>query len=263
MLIRSFLLYTVIAVPAVYCINAYALSKEDGYTEAAIKQFNTSARASCISGFPCFTISNQYPTNPPASNPTFNWSSINYKTDSQKYMAAVLSYVVEGNTEVDWELQKNSVRRWYHAPWMHDKREPIHGLTMERGSRLHELGPNQTRRANNWAVGFYNELGASTFGKVWKNLERPMTTNATFPIGTVTAKLLFTDATDSEAPYLKGNNLEWQSDIDGNGQPKKVRLLQMDIAVKERMRPAKSSTQPLEARTWCALKFKWAPVPAF
>ena len=29
------------------------------------------------------------------------------------------------------------------------------------------------------------------------------------------------------------------------------------------MRPAKSSTQPREARTWCALKFKWTPVRAF
>ena len=31
----------------------------------------------------------------------------------------------------------------------------------------------------------------------------------------------------------------------------------------DRMRPAKSSTQPRNARTWCALKFKWAPVLAF
>ena len=29
------------------------------------------------------------------------------------------------------------------------------------------------------------------------------------------------------------------------------------------IRPAKSSTQPRKAQTWCALKFKWTPVPAF
>ena len=29
------------------------------------------------------------------------------------------------------------------------------------------------------------------------------------------------------------------------------------------MRPAKSSTQPRNAKTWCALKFKWAPVLTF
>lgn len=31
----------------------------------------------------------------------------------------------------------------------------------------------------------------------------------------------------------------------------------------ESMRPAKSSTQPRNARTWCALKFRWTPVLAF
>lgn len=29
------------------------------------------------------------------------------------------------------------------------------------------------------------------------------------------------------------------------------------------MRLAKSSTRPRKAKTWCALKFKWAPVLAF
>jgi len=29
------------------------------------------------------------------------------------------------------------------------------------------------------------------------------------------------------------------------------------------MRPAKSSIEPRRAKTWCALKFKWAPVLAF
>lgn len=230
---RSLLLSIVMVLPTAYSINVHALSGDDGYDQAAIKQFNTSARAPCIPGAPCFAINNQYPASPPAHVPNFPWSGTNYKTDPQKYMAEVLSYVIEGNTGVDWEVQKNSVRRWYHAPWMHAKREPVHGLTMERGSRLHELGPNQTRRTSNWAVGFYNDFGGSTFGKVWKGSVRPTTTNASFPVGTVTAKLLFTDATDSEAPYLKGHNLEWQADINNNGQLKKLRLLQMDIAVKE------------------------------
>ncbi len=230
---RSLLLCTVFTLPALYTVDVHALSSDDGYDQAAIAQFNTSARAPCITGFPCFAISNQYPTSPPATPPNLPWSGIDYKTEPQKYMAQVLAYVVEGNTSVDWQLQNNTVRSWYHAPWMHAKREPIHGLTMERGSRVHELGPNQTRRTSNWAVGFYNDLGASTFGKVWKGAIRPTTTQAIFPVGTVTAKLLLTDATDSEAPYLAGNNLKWQADIDGNGQPRSLRLLQMDIAVKE------------------------------
>ena len=43
-------------------------------------------------------------------------------------------------------------------------------------------------------------------------------------------------------------------------------LLKTDIreqAQKYCIRPAKSSPQPRKARTWCALKFKWAPVLAF
>ena len=34
-------------------------------------------------------------------------------------------------------------------------------------------------------------------------------------------------------------------------------------SIAQGMRPAKSSTQPRNAKTWCALKFKWAPVLAF
>ena len=37
----------------------------------------------------------------------------------------------------------------------------------------------------------------------------------------------------------------------------------MEEALYESMRPAKSSTQPRKAGTWCALKFRWAPVLAF
>ncbi|AZC18465.1 hypothetical protein [Pseudomonas sp. CMR5c] len=227
---RSLLLCTLFTLPA-YVLDAHALSNDD-HDQEAIKLFNTSAKAPCISGFPCFAISNQYPTSPPAPATDFPWSHTDYKTDPAKYMAQVLAYVVEGNTGVDWELQKNPIRRWYHAPWMHAKREPVHGLTMERGSRLHELGPDQTRRTNNWAVGFYNDIGGSSFGKVWQDKARPTTTQVVFPVGTVTAKLLFTDATDSEAPYLKGNNLQWQADITNKRKPQNLRLLQMDIAVK-------------------------------
>ncbi|WP_133750720.1 transposase [Pseudomonas sp. LP_7_YM] len=39
--------------------------------------------------------------------------------------------------------------------------------------------------------------------------------------------------------------------------------LNHSLNVTVRMRPAKSSTQPRKAKTWCALKFKWAPALAF
>ncbi|WP_052743291.1 hypothetical protein [Pseudomonas veronii] len=40
-------------------------------------------------------------------------------------------------------------------------------------------------------------------------------------------------------------------------------LMDVCIWVLFGIRPAKSSTQPCKAKTWCALKFKWAPFLAF
>ena len=214
---------------------ALALSGEDDFRKAAELEYAKSARTKCIDNFPCFIAKTDYPENQVAES-KFPWSGIDYslKDKQKEYMSAVLGYIVEGNVEVDWNLQANKVRRWYHAPWMHQQREPIKGLTRERGSRWHELSEQQTRRTNNWAVGFYNDKGATAFGKIWKDRSRPNSSGIEFPVGTVSAKLLFTDATDTEAPYLKGNNLTWDADINGNGKPVKLRLLQMDIAIKEK-----------------------------
>lgn len=64
---------------------------------------------------------------------------------------------------------------------------------------------------------------------------------------------------------LPNNEGERPLDDDDVGlDPERVRE-ESDHAVmdKHRMRPAKSSTQPRNAKTWCALKFKWAPVLTF
>ncbi|WP_439867993.1 hypothetical protein [Pseudomonas syringae] len=45
------------------------------------------------------------------------------------------------------------------------------------------------------------------------------------------------------------------------GLPKRVPA-RSQVVIK-RIRPAKSPTQPRKAKTWCALKFKWAPALAF
>ncbi len=42
-----------------------------------------------------------------------------------------------------------------------------HWLTRERRSRELELHRLQESRAQNWAVGFYNDRGGYTIGKVW------------------------------------------------------------------------------------------------
>lgn len=201
-------------------------------SEVAKREFAKSARSECVPGLPCFQVSNSFPSVMPEPE-NLSFSSIDFRKEPNAYMAAVLAYVIEGNTEIDWEVSRNPVRIWYHAPWMHTEREPIHGLTRERGSRWRELSGTQSRRTQNWAVGFYNAPGGFAIGRVWRDQVRPDSRDVLFPVGTVTAKLLFTDATEAEAPYLySAPNLVWDAAIDTGGNPAKMRLLQMDIAVK-------------------------------
>lgn len=219
-----------LVVPLLMCPPAGALALDAKTKAAARQEFRKSAPRPCLPAQPCFKVRNTFPKQAKAE--ALPWRDIDYRTAPEAYLRAVLAYIVEGNTAVDWQLHKNRKRDWYHAAWMHPVREPIHGLTFERGSRLHELSAVQTRRTNNWAIGFYNRQGATAFARVWRERSQPDTAAFTFPEGTVSAKLLFTDATDEEAPYLAGNNLAWQADIRGNGQPVTLRLLQVDVAIK-------------------------------
>ena len=162
----------------------------------------------------------------------------------------MLTYALEGNTAIDFEVQNNPVRTWYHAPWLDTGcfgREFVHGLTRERSSRSGELHPNQTSFIDNWAVGFYNAAGGYTIGQVWNTPNGvPDPTKAIFPVGTVGFKLLFTTALTTEVPFLAGS-FEWQANIyprtGGNPcvpnrppparQTQIVRLLQVDLAVRD------------------------------
>lgn len=191
---------------------------------------------------PVFHLSQNYPATAPSD--TSPWMQFDPTSDPSHYMLAVLQYCLEGNEAVDWVVQKNPTRRWYHAPWMHwgnHGREPIHGLTFERMSLPGELSAQQTGTFQNWAVGFYNPLGGYTLGQVWKNPMHPNATVAQFPPNTVSMKLLFTEATPDQVPFLAGSK-EWQAYIyadpthQGPGAPrvvKTLRLLQVDVAIRD------------------------------
>jgi hypothetical protein len=186
---------------------------------------------------PVFRLKQDYPaTRPAAGNQP--WMQFSFRTQPNEYMRAVLNYALEGNREVDFNVQNNAVRGWYHAPWMHAGdagREFIHGLTRERSSRPRELHPNQAGTWQNWAVSIYNPRGGYTIGRVWRNPNSPDPGVAKFPTGAVSIKLIFTEAPVSEVPYLAGS-VEWQADINraNNAAPRPtLRLLQMDIAVRD------------------------------
>lgn len=186
---------------------------------------------------PVFKLSQSYPATRPQALP-LPWAGIRFDVEPERYMRAVLDYAFEGNDEVDWVVQKNPVRRWYHAPWMHwgeAGREFIHGLTRERHSRRQELSDRQMAEAHNWAVSVYNEIGGFTLGRVWADPSAPNPAAAHFAEGAVAIKLLFTDASPNDVPYLK-DAPEWQAYVSPDSTPRALtllRLLQVDFAVRD------------------------------
>jgi hypothetical protein len=183
---------------------------------------------------PVFQMSKDYPTNLPPPE-TCPWTQFDFKTQPSQYIGAVLNYVLEGNVEVAWKVQDNAVRKWYTAPGMLSKnngREFVHGLTRERPTPPNELGPGQTAPLSNWAIGFYNAPGGYVLGQVWKNPLRPDPSKGLFPEGTVSFKLLFTTGTPEQLPFLDGAP-EFQANINRDGHPVTVRLLQIDVAIRD------------------------------
>src|SRR5262245_60341947 len=212
-----------------------------------------------------FQLRRDYPTARPAPG-TLPWKGIDYTTDPEKYVSAVLQYCLDGNTDpsTDWQQHlKTSGRIWYHAPWLHAHewkgREFINGLTQERIAEAGDLHQKQTTRVQNWAVSMYNPLGGYVFGQVWNAPSPPDISNVKFDDGTVAVKLLFTTATVGQVPFLTGAK-EWDAHIGAwnaarglyqrtnppcvaalsQGTPpdqatevQKVRLLQFDVAVRD------------------------------
>ncbi|SDY95589.1 hypothetical protein SAMN04487939_11018 [Lysobacter sp. yr284] len=240
---------------AIGCVAAAAVSQERSATAAPAP-----TAAAAAPRFPSYDP--RYPP-PPGTPPaqvfqlsqdfpkdyvrqTFPWETIDFKAFPNEYLRAVLNYCLEGNVDVDFRVQDNPVRKWYHAPWLHDDgsqfgggREYRRGMTRERMSRPFELHSKQTGRGQNWAVGFYNDRGGVGLGKVWLTADgRPDPAKSTFPPNTVACKLLFTDAPVEQVPYL-ANGKVWTANIypDTNyNKPrvdKEMRLLQLDVAVKD------------------------------
>lgn len=203
-----------------------------------------------------FRLSQSYPTALPNTNAQ-PWLAFDPITQPNAYVNALYRYALDGNVISDWNGANNAVRPWFHAPWMHfgtKGREFVRGLTRERTTpkaqpgKDGELGPQQKSCAQNWAVSLYNAQGGYQIGQVWKNPGNPDPFLAIFPEGTVVLKLLFTASTETEVPYLKGT-LEWTANVndipiadidcrsDVTRSPQKIRLLQIDLAVKDKRVP--------------------------
>ena len=208
---------------------------------------------------PVFRLKADFPNRLPAKVPEF-LEKIDFKTNPLEYIMAVRDYAFEGNLP-DWDPFKNRTREWYHIPWLHPTTtgpnayppnggtEGFRGLIKEAGMSPLQLGPGQKGKPGSYsiyAITLVNDLAGYTMGKMWADPDNPdpRTTDARygggFPVGTVFAKLLFTDAPQGtdKIDFLV-NPLQWKAYITGDFYTSSTRavtpvnLLQMDIAVRD------------------------------
>ena len=199
---------------------------------------------------PVFKLSQNYPNELPTGSlpPFFN---IDFQKDWRNYLLAVQKYCFEGNTEVDFRVEKNTVRPWFHMPWQHysaNGREGFHGLTKEAPVKAQQLAPTQLSDSSGaWAVGFFNDVAGYTIGQVWKDHMNPNLDNMAggFNEGAVLFKILFLSMPKAEAeatvPFLK-NGIWWDAFATYNfsestRSPIQVGLIQMDIMVRDKRAP--------------------------
>ncbi|CAH1249301.1 Hypp8577 [Branchiostoma lanceolatum] len=214
------------------------------WQRAARREFSRASYNSPPPGYrgPLFRPRLDFPPKPPSGDETFPWLDLDFKTEPERYLRTVRDYCLEGNIECDFRVEENGRRDWYHIPWMSflpTGREPIHGMTMERPAAPGMLADTQRRRLQTWAVAFYNAPGAFVIGNVWKEPSRPKLDGVVFPEGTIGLKLLFTEGSAEDIPYLKESPV-WHAAIarepeapGDRGPPVEMRLIQMDVAVRD------------------------------
>jgi hypothetical protein len=133
---------------------------------------------------------------------------------------------------------------WYPAPRMiygrpstPGTREAAHGMTLERRVGVGELAGN-TQGFANYAVAYYDARGAHTYQQVWSTAtpgtDVPNRGQMQIAEGGFVYKLLFSAARPGDFPQdiLQGSV---QATIlpNASGSPVRVRLLQIDVAVKD------------------------------
>jgi hypothetical protein len=137
-------------------------------------------------------------------------------------------------------------QKWYPAPRMifgtpsdvGGPREGSHGLTQERRVSTNELAGN-TAAFSNYAVAYYDTRGAGTFKRVWSTaspgVDTPVLSEMSFAEGAMVYKLLFSAAKPSDFPTdILNGSLSIDIRPNAGGAPLPVRLLQIDIAVKDK-----------------------------
>jgi hypothetical protein len=188
--------------------------------------------------------------NPPAPATTVAaapWLAFDFHVPAQRlsYLNALKDYALLGMPAVDFVAQKNAQRRWFHVPMMttspFSRREPYHGTTKERALQASEhswiVAGNQLQ---SFAIGYYNFLGSYTVGQVFHDPDPALSdpAKASFIDGTMVFKLIFAEHDPAQIVAASDpmvGSPQWQvQDVQAPSGPLvNVRLLQMDIAVKD------------------------------
>ncbi|MGN8151769.1 hypothetical protein ACTJK5_05795 [Agrobacterium sp. 22094] len=184
-----------------------------------------------------FQIHYDFPKTLP-DNSKLPWLAVDPFKNPADYMQSILNYVIKVNArpDVDWRIEDNKEEQWCDAPWFFMLREPLRGMTTERWSRPKELHALQMDWERNFAVGIYNDVACYGFGQIWGDPAFPKTRGFAFAEGAVSAKMLFTTATPSSVPYLAGSK-EWDVAGQKDGGVMTMRLLQLDLSVKDKRSP--------------------------
>jgi hypothetical protein len=194
----------------------------------------------------------RYDPYPPADNTAAPWQAFDPRIPAEQapYLDALKAYFLAGNVgaasaEDDFDVQNNKVRSWFHVPMMHTKssarREPHHGLTKERALRSNQhswIKDSDGDGLNAYAIGAYNWLGGYTIGKVFHdpNVQLADPAAAKFIKGAFVFKLLFAEYTPAsiEAGNPLDGSPQWMiQDVNAPGTQIPVRLLQVDVAVRD------------------------------
>jgi len=137
-------------------------------------------------------------------------------------------------------------QKWYPAPRMiygspsaPGSREAARGMTLERTVNVNELGGN-TASFRNYAVAYYDARGARTYARVWSTatpgVDTPDRSKMRITAGRLVYKLLYGAAQPNSFPPgqdLLAGSLALSILPNANSAPVNVRMLQIDIAVKD------------------------------
>lgn len=190
-----------------------------------------------------FQLRQDYPVTMPTTDKP--WEAINFKTEPERYLQFIKSYLYQGMAQADWRPGKNQEIAWYHMPWVTQgrrAREGVRGLNRNADVKPFELSPEQSQPQQKWELSFYNDYAGFQIGKVWRNPDlkgAPDLMQTEFPEGSFIAKFVFITGSDQQLPFMQGApsvmaNIHRAINRNSGKKVAPVRLVQMDFAIRDK-----------------------------